>query len=75
MVSVTTTESALREALTLAQSTFNSAHDAYQAACEHRARIIRLARERGLTYQEIADTCGVTNSAVRATLRRAGGAQ
>lgn len=38
---------------------------------EHRAYYARIAREHGLTHQEIADAYGITEAAVRGLIKRA----
>lgn len=47
------------------------ANDAYQESRQNRVKYAQLAREYGLTNQEIADAYGVTEAAVRHMLKRA----
>lgn len=47
------------------------ANDAYRESRQNRVKYARIAREAGLTNQEIADAYGVTEAAVRQMLKRA----
>ena len=47
------------------------ANDAYQESRQNRVKFAQLAREAGLTNQEIADEYGITEAAVRHMLKRA----
>jgi DNA-binding transcriptional regulator LsrR (DeoR family) len=44
---------------------------AYKESRQNRVKYAQLARESGLTNQEIADEYGITEAAVRAMLKRA----
>jgi len=47
------------------------ANKCYQESRQNRVRYAQLAREAGLTNQEIADEYGVTEAAIRQMLKRA----
>lgn len=47
------------------------ANEAYQESRQNRVRYAQLAREVGLTNQEIGDVYGITEAAVRQMLKRA----
>lgn len=47
------------------------ANEAYQESRQNRVKYAQLAREYGLTNQEIADCYGITEAAVRQMLKRA----
>lgn len=47
------------------------AHNAYQESRYNRLKYAQIAREMGLTNQEIADAYGITEAAVRQMLKRA----
>jgi DNA-binding transcriptional regulator LsrR (DeoR family) len=47
------------------------ANDAYQESKDNRVKFAQIAREAGLTNQEIADAYGITEGAVRQMLKRA----
>lgn len=53
--------------------TLESHNTAYQQAKQHRAQAIVNARSIGLTNQRIGDILGLTEGAVRATIRKATG--
>ena len=55
----------------LAQTFLKLANDQYQQHRLHRAHYARIAREHGLTNQDIADAYGVTETAIRSLLKRA----
>ena len=55
----------------LARTFLTLANDQYQQHRHHRDYYARVAREHGLTNQEIADIYGVTEAAVRAMVKRA----
>ncbi len=44
-----------------------------ETAARQRLAYMRIARRHGLTYQEIAEACGVSDTAVRRLLKRHGG--
>ena len=56
----------------LAQTFLKLANDQYQQHRQHRAYYARIAREHGLTNQDIADAYGITEGAVRAIINRYG---
>jgi len=56
----------------LARTFLRLANGQYQDHREHRAYYARIAKEHGLTNQDIADEYGITEAAVRAMIQRAG---
>jgi len=48
------------------------ANDAYQESKNNRVKYAQIARDAGLTNQEIADAYGVTEAAIRQMLKRTG---
>lgn len=57
---------------TIALEYLHLAHEDMLRAARLRIERMRLARQYGATHQQIADECGVTESAVRALLNRRG---
>lgn len=55
----------------LAREFLELANDQYQQHRLHRVYYARIAREHGLTNQDIADAYGVTETAIRSLLKRA----
>jgi len=55
----------------LARTFLKLANGQYQEHRQHRAYYARIAREHGLTHQDIADEYGITEAAVRALIKRA----
>lgn len=55
----------------LARTFLKLANGQYQEHRLHRAYYARIAREHGLTNQDIADEYGITEAAVRAMIQRA----
>lgn len=55
----------------LALTFLTLANDQYQQQRLNRAYYARIAREHGLTNQDIADAYGVTETAIRSLLKRA----
>lgn len=56
----------------LARTFLKLANSEYQKHKLHRSYYARIAREHGLTHQEIADAYGITEAAVRGLIARAG---
>ncbi|MDQ5861870.1 MAG: hypothetical protein M3536_06375 [Actinomycetota bacterium] len=56
----------------LARAFLKLANSEYQKHKLHRGYYARIAKEHGLTNQEIADTYGITEAAVRGLISRAG---
>jgi DNA-binding transcriptional regulator LsrR (DeoR family) len=56
----------------LARTFLTLANDEYQKHRQHRGYYARIAKQHGLTNQEIADAYGVTEAAVRTLIKRAG---
>lgn len=56
----------------IARTFLKLANGQYQEHRQHRAYYARIAREHGLTNQDIANEYGVTEAAVRAMVQRAG---
>lgn len=56
----------------LARTFLNLANSQYQEHKGHRAYYARIAKQHGLTHQEIADAYGVTEAAIRAMIQRDG---
>lgn len=52
---------------------YKGAAEILQLRSSKRAYFARLARQHGVTLQQIADTCGISESAVRQMLKRAEG--
>jgi DNA-binding transcriptional regulator LsrR (DeoR family) len=55
---------------TIARTFLRLANDDYQRVCDRRGYYARIAREHGLTNQDIADEYGITEAAVRAIIKR-----
>lgn len=55
----------------LARTFLKLASEQYQENRRHRAYYARIAREHGLTHQDIANEYGITEAAVRAMIQRA----
>lgn len=55
----------------IARTFLSLANDEYQQHQTHRGYYARIAKEHGLTNQEIADAYGITEAAVRGLIRRA----
>jgi DNA-binding transcriptional regulator LsrR (DeoR family) len=55
----------------LARTFLKLANDSYQQHKLHRGYYARIAREHGLTHQEIANAYGITEAAVRGLIARA----
>lgn len=55
----------------LARTFLKLANNEYQQHRIHRGYYARVAKDHGLTNQEIADLYGITESAVRALIKRA----
>jgi DNA-binding transcriptional regulator LsrR (DeoR family) len=56
----------------LARTFLELANTEYQRHKHHRGYYARIARDHGLTHQEIADAYGITEAAVRGLITRAG---
>ena len=56
---------------TLDRTFLNLANEGYQESRRNRVKYAQIARECGLTNQEIADAYGVTEAAIRQMLKRA----
>lgn len=56
----------------LAKTFLHLANSEFQQHKLHRGYYARIAREHGLTHQEIADAYGITEAAVRGLIARAG---
>ena len=56
----------------LARQFLHLANEEYQIRRRNRGYFARLAKDYGLTNQEIADVYGITEAAVRALIKRAG---
>jgi DNA-binding transcriptional regulator LsrR (DeoR family) len=56
---------------TIARTFLQLANSEYQKHRAHRGYYARIAREHGLTNQDIADEYGITEAAVRALIKRA----
>ena len=54
----------------LARTFLRLANAEYQQHRQHRGYYARIAKEHGLTNQEIANTYGITEAAVRALIKR-----
>jgi DNA-binding transcriptional regulator LsrR (DeoR family) len=55
----------------IARTFLQLANSEYQTHRAHRGYYARIAREHGLTNQDIADEYGITEAAVRALIKRA----
>jgi len=55
----------------IARKFLRLANDDYLRVCDRRGYYARIAREHGLTNQDIADEYGITEAAVRAIIKRA----
>lgn len=55
----------------LARTFLKLANSEYQNHRQHRGYYATIAKQHGLTNQEIADTYGITEAAVRALIKRA----
>jgi len=56
----------------LARTFLKLANSEYQKHRQHRGYYARIAKQHGLTNQEIADAYGITEAAVRTLIKRAG---
>lgn len=56
----------------IARTFLKLANDEYQKHRHHRGYYARIAKQHGLTNQEIADAYGITEAAVRTLIKRAG---
>jgi len=66
---VTPTPTSSRQVI--ARTFLGLANAEYQAHRTHRGYYARIAKDHGLTNQEIADVYGITEAAVRALIKRA----
>jgi len=55
----------------IAREFLRLANDDYQRICNLRGYYAKIARQHGLTNQDIADEYGITEAAVRAIIKRA----
>lgn len=57
---------------TIAREFLKLANADYRRVCDQRGYYATIARQHGLTNQDIADEYGITEAAVRAIIKRAG---
>ena len=65
------TPAAKGERREIARTFLTLANDEYQKHRSHRGYYARIAKQHGLTNQEIADAYGITEAAVRTLIKRA----
>jgi DNA-binding transcriptional regulator LsrR (DeoR family) len=66
------TQETTRDRQELARTFLKLANSEYQKHRQHRGYYAAIAKQHGLTNQEIADAYGITEAAVRTLIKRAG---